>query len=58
VKTTTYTVQPGDTMFGIGELFLPAGRELNEFIDEIAAVSGISDPTQIQVGQVLDIPGR
>ena len=57
-ETTTYTVQPGDTMFAIADLFLPAGRELNEFADEISAVNGIFDPTPIQVGQVLDIPGQ
>ena len=57
-ETTTYTVQSGDTMFAIAELFLPAGKDLNEFADEIAAANGIDDITQIQVGQVLDIPGQ
>jgi len=57
-ETTTYTVQPGDTMFWIAELFLPAGRELDEFVDEISAVNEVPDPTLIQVGQVLDIPGQ
>ena len=57
-ETTTYTVRPGDTMYAIASLFLPAGRELEDFADEIAAANGILDPTQIQVGQVLDIPGQ
>jgi LysM repeat protein len=56
--TTTYTVRSGDTMFAIAELYLPAGKELNQFADEIAAANGIADMTQIQVGQVLDIPGQ
>ena len=56
--TTTYTVRPGDTMFAIAELFLPAGRELNEFADEIAAANGIPNITEIQVGQVLEIPDQ
>jgi hypothetical protein len=45
-------------MFWIAELFLPAGRELDEFVDEISAVNEVPDPTLIQVGQVLDIPGQ
>jgi LysM repeat protein len=57
-ETTTYTVRSGDTMFAIAELYLPAGKELNQFADEIAAANGIADMTQIQVGQVLDIPGQ
>lgn len=56
--TTTYTVRPGDTMFAIAELYLPAGKEMNQFADEIADANGIDDMTQIQVGQVLDIPGQ
>jgi len=55
---TTYTVRSGDTMFAIAELFLPAGKELNQFADEIAAANGIDDITQIQAGPVLDIPGQ
>jgi nucleoid-associated protein YgaU len=54
----TYTIVPGDTMLAIADQFLPVGRELNEFVAEIAAVNGIGDITQIQVGQVLEIPGQ
>ena len=54
----TYTVVGGDTMLAIAEQFLPPGRELNQFANEIAAANGIGDITQIQVGQVLEIPGQ
>lgn len=54
----TYTVVGGDTMLAIAEQFLPEGREVSEFANEIAAVNGIADITQIQVGQVLVIPGQ
>lgn len=54
----TYTVVAGDTMLAIAEQFLPPGRELNEFANEIAVANGIGDITQIQVGQVLEIPGQ
>jgi nucleoid-associated protein YgaU len=54
----TYTVVSGDTMLAIAEQFLPADRELNEFASAIAAANGIGDITQIQVGQVLEIPGQ
>lgn len=54
----TYTVVSGDTMLAIAEQFLPPGRVLSEFANEIAAVNGIGDITAIQVGQVLEIPGQ
>lgn len=57
-ETVTYTVVPGDTMLAIAELYLPAGRETSEFADAIAQANGIFDITQIQVGQVLEIPDQ
>jgi LysM repeat protein len=51
-----YIVESGDSLFLIAERFLPAGRELGEFADEIAEINGIDDPTQILVGQELQIP--
>ena len=54
----THTVVPGDTMLAIADLFLPQGRDVNEFASEIATANGIVDITQIQVGQVLEIPGQ
>lgn len=52
----TYLVEEGDSLFLIAERFLPAGRELGEFADEIAEINGIDDPTQIFIGQELQIP--
>lgn len=52
----TYIVESGDSLFLIAEQFLPPGRGLSEFTDEIAEVNDIPDPTQIFVGQELEIP--
>jgi hypothetical protein len=48
VNATTYTVQAGDNLFRIALHF---GVKLSQ----LAAVNGISDPSRIYVGQVLNI---
>ena len=48
---TTYTVQHGDILYDIGLLFGLSWRE-------VAAFNGLTDPSQIYVGQVLKIPTR
>lgn len=45
-----YTVQPGDTLFRIATQF-------DTTVDALAAANGIADPSSIQVGQILTIPG-
>lgn len=47
-QETTYTVQPGDTLSGIGTKF---GKDYHE----IASKNGISNPNLIYAGQVLKI---
>ncbi len=47
---TTYTVQPGDTLFGLATRF-------GTTVDALAAANGIADPSSIQAGQALAIPG-
>lgn len=49
---TTYTVVPGDTLWGISELFYGTGTRY----PEIAAANGIENPNLIFPGQVFIIP--
>lgn len=46
---TTYTVQPGDTLFSIA-------RRYGLTFEEVAAYNGITNPNLIQPGQVIRIP--
>jgi len=46
----SYTVQPGDTLSGIG-------AEFGVDPDDIAAANGITDPTALFIGQEILIPG-
>ncbi len=44
-----YTIQQGDTLFGIAEAF-------GVSVDELISFNGIADPDAIQAGQRLQIP--
>ncbi len=57
-STTVYTVESGDSLSGIAAAYLPEGRDLLEFEDEIAKLNEIEDKAQIFVGQELEIPGQ
>ncbi len=46
---STYTVQPGDTLFRIAARF-------GTTVDALAAANGINDPAAIQVGETLTVP--
>ncbi len=48
----TYTVVPGDTLWGIAERFYGDGTRYQQ----IADASGVANPDLIQPGQVLTIP--
>ncbi|MBZ0215155.1 MAG: peptidoglycan DD-metalloendopeptidase family protein [Fimbriimonadaceae bacterium] len=48
---TTYTVQPGDTLYGIA-------RQNNVNAKELASANNLSSPNSIRVGQRLVMPGE
>jgi peptidoglycan/xylan/chitin deacetylase (PgdA/CDA1 family) len=48
--STTYEVQAGDTVFSIA-------RRFGTTVEAIVAANGLADPAEIEVGQVLLIPG-
>ncbi len=50
VEGATYTVQAGDSLSAIADQF-------GTTVDAIVEANGISDPTALEVGQVLTIPG-
>ena len=52
-----YTVQEGDSLFGIAAQFQPSGENLADFANRIALANGL-DPANpmLSVGQVLHIP--
>lgn len=52
VAIDTYTVRSGDTLYGIAQRFLGDGSRWTE----IANMNGIDDPTELQIGTVLDLP--
>lgn len=55
-EPVAYTVQPGDTLYGIAARFLPAGRDLDQFTKEIQTLNQITDPGSLGIGSVIQIP--
>ncbi len=49
------TVQSGDTLWSIGREYKPEGKELREFVYEIADNNGIDD-CNIYCGQTIYVP--
>ncbi|MDA1241474.1 MAG: LysM domain-containing protein, partial [Chloroflexi bacterium] len=58
VAQETYTVQSGDTLFLIASRYTSDNAEIDRLATAIAQANGITDPSSIQVGQVLIIPPR
>ena len=55
----TYKVQPGDTLFSIAKKFQDAnfqGADIKEAVKEIMMLNKISNPKELQVGQVIEMP--
>lgn len=53
-----YTVQEGDTLFGIVEHFLEPGGDHAELLSRVVELNGIVDASNIQIGQVIRIPAQ
>ena len=53
-----YTVQEGDTLSAIIDLYLAPGGDREEFLERIVERNGITDVSNIQIGQVITIPAQ
>lgn len=51
-----YVVQDGDTLFGIAEANLPAGDNLNAYVDAIASLNKIDRDAPLRPGTTLLLP--
>ena len=51
-----HTVAAGDTLLAIASQYLPAGKVLSDYTDELAAFNGITDQSAIVIGQEIQIP--
>jgi hypothetical protein len=47
-------IRPGDTLIGLGRAYLRNPQEWRT----IARLNGVTDPTRLQIGRVLDVPLR
>ncbi len=53
-----HTISEGDTLFSIALLYLPRGKDLLTFAEEIAALNELADANSIVLGQVIRIPSE
>lgn len=54
VRTSTVTVQPGDTLWAIAQRELGDGAQYAE----LARINGIENPRQLSIGSELYLPGK
>ena len=52
---TSYSVEPGDTLWAIAKLHAPASIDIREFIHDIKAMNHL-ESSNLHVGQLLQIP--
>lgn len=57
-RVTEYTVVWGDSLILIAEQLIEPGGWVDDFVLAIAELNGITDPAQIQIGAVLQIPAQ
>jgi hypothetical protein len=57
-STRSYVVQEGDTLYGIAESLKPPGKDVVDFVAEIAQLNNLGDPESavLHPGQTLIIP--
>ncbi|MDA1062333.1 MAG: LysM domain-containing protein, partial [Chloroflexi bacterium] len=57
-QVTEYEVQSGDSLILIAERLIVAGGDVDDFVDAIAALNGMTDAGLIEIGEVLQIPAQ
>jgi nucleoid-associated protein YgaU len=53
-----HTISEGDTLISIAVLYLPQGKNVRMFVEEIAALNELADVNSIVLGQVIRIPSE
>ncbi len=53
-----HTISEGDTLISIAVLYLPQGKGLGTFVEEIAALNELADADSIMFGQVIRTPSE
>ena len=53
-----HTISEGDTLFSIAGRYLPRGKDVLTFVEEIAALNELADANSIVLGQVIRIPSE
>lgn len=56
-EVSSYTVQPGQSLWTYAEMITPAGGDVSASVDELMRLNGMSG-TQVQAGQRIIVPER